>query len=269
MSYSYEPEVRVHGGREPAPGNRSKPCLASASLVLVSALLLALSTARPAMAAAIENLPATYAGEIPCADCAAQRLVLTLFADSTFRLRRTYVGAAGGGDAVYYDLGRWALASAGDRLQLAGGTEASRQFLLVAPERIRMLDNEGREIRTQLNYDLVRQPDVDPVAGPMRLHGMYTYMADAASFAECLTGQRYPVPIEGDHAAVERAYAQARSEPGAPVLVTITGRFVERAPEPGLPVRDHLVIEKLDRFWPGASCARGAGDAATRPGIHP
>jgi uncharacterized lipoprotein NlpE involved in copper resistance len=253
----------------PVPGENVEDFLPAASAALSQAIAglgteiagaLAGNAAgtRPAMTAP-ESMPVTYAGEIPWADCAAQRLSLTLFADSTFRLRRTCVGAAGGGDAVLYDRGRWALTSDDDgRLQLTGVAEASRQFRIVAPDRIRMLDNQGREIRTPLNYDLVRQPGIDPVAGPMRLRGMYTYMADAATFTECLTGRRYPVPIEGDHAAVERAYAAARSEPGAPVLVTIDGRFVEREPEPGLPVREHLVIEKLDRFWPGATCARQA-----------
>ena len=38
--------------------------------------------------------------------------------------------------------------------------------------------------------------------------------------------------------------------------MTIDARFVERATEPGLPLREHLVVEKLDRFWPGGSCAK-------------
>lgn len=46
-------------------------------------------------------LPATFAGELPCADCPGQRLVLTLFADHGYRLRRTYHGVENGTDKDY------------------------------------------------------------------------------------------------------------------------------------------------------------------------
>ena len=127
-----------------------------------------------------------------------------------------------------------------------------------------MLDKEGREIESNLGY-LVRQAVVDRVAGPMRLRGMYSYMADAARLTECQTGRAYPVLLEGDHLAVEKGYGEARVEPGAGVLVTIDARFVERATEPGLPLREHLVVEKLDRFSPGGSCAKAIA-VAEAPG---
>ncbi len=163
-----------------------------------------------------ETLPATYTGEIPCADCSGQRLVLTLFPDDTFRLRQTYVGVAGGKDEDRYDLGRWARAQDdGDRLRLKGGIEAPRLFRFVDKDRLRRLDNEGQDIRSKLNYDLVQQADVDSVAGPMLLRGLYAYMADAATFNECLTGTRYPVSIEAAHIDIERAYTgRTEGNPG-------------------------------------------------------
>jgi copper homeostasis protein (lipoprotein) len=200
--------------------------------------------------------PVTYSGEIPCADCPGQRLTLTLFADSTFRLRHTYIDARDGKDQTFYDLGRWARAQdqGASRLRLAGGSEAPRQFLIRGSEALRMLDSEGREIRSRLNYDLARLPKVDPVAGPMRLRGMYVYLADAAVFTECLTGKRFPVRLERNHVALERAYLAGRRAPGEPLLVTFDGRFVEAAAEPGAPVREQLVVERFDRIWPGATC---------------
>ena len=71
-----------------------------------------------------DSLPATFAGELPCADCSGQRLVLTLFEDHTFRLRRTYLGVKEGGDKDFYNLGRWARArDDGLRLVLRSGTK--------------------------------------------------------------------------------------------------------------------------------------------------
>ncbi|MGH8728849.1 MAG: hypothetical protein ACREV9_12005 [Burkholderiales bacterium] len=83
----------------------------------------------------------------------------------------------------------------------------------------------------------------------------YVYPADAV-FTECLTGKRYPVAIEADHIALERAYLKARRQPGEAVLAAFDGRFVERAPEPGRATREHLIVERFDRVWLGETCER-------------
>jgi heat shock protein HslJ len=210
--------------------------------------------AAPAPASALAAV--TYAGDIPCADCPGQRLVVTLFPDGTFRLRRTYLGVVAEDDRSTYELGRYARAlDDGRRLVLRGGNEGPREFELIPPARLRMLDRAGRPIESTLPYELSRQTQVDPIEGPMRLRGMYAYMADAASIDECLTGRRYPVTLEGDHLAVERAYLALQREPGQRVLVSFEGRFELREPEPGLPPRDHVVVERFERFWPTEKCA--------------
>lgn len=214
--------------------------------------------------------PVTYSGEIPCADCPGQHLTLTLFADSTFRLRHTYIDARDGKDQTFHDLGRWARPQnqGANRLRLAGGTEAPRQFLIRGDEGLRLLDNEGGEISTRLNYDLKRLSKVDPVAGPMRLRGMYVYMADAAVFNECLTGKRFPVRLDRNYLALERAYLAARRAPGEPLLVTFDGRFVEAAAEPGARIREQVVVERFDRIWPGATCGPRSPAQAALLGTH-
>ena len=52
------------------------------------------------------------------------------------------------------------------------------------------------------------------------MRGLFTYMADAALFEDCASGQRYPVAMEADYISAERVYLEARSEPGAPLLVS-------------------------------------------------
>jgi copper homeostasis protein (lipoprotein) len=205
----------------------------------------------------------TYAGEIPCADCPGRRITLTLFPDFTYRLRQTYLGVENGRDRRVHDLGRWARAQDdGRRLMLRGGTEAPRQLLLVRPDTLRMLGADGREIVSAHNYDLVRRAGVDRIEDPIRLRGMYTYHADAATFNECLTGKRYPVLLEGDHASLERAYLAARRNPGEFTTAIVAARFVERAPEPGAPPREHVRVEKFERLLPGETCAPQAPGTA-------
>ena len=90
-----------------------------------------------------------------------------------------------------------------------------------------MLNNLGEEIESELDYGLGRV-DFDPIEEPMRLRGMYVYFADSARFAECLTGLDRPVAFEKDSIELERAYLDARTEPGARMMATFEGHITQR-----------------------------------------
>jgi len=101
------------------------------------------------------------------------------------------------------------------------------------------------------------EPTVGWAAGDeVDLTGWYTYMADAAVFEECATGERYPVLIEAAHIEVERAYLGARDAPGTPLLLSARFEVVARSPEPGMPTRQHLRVIRFDGFARGGSCPR-------------
>ena len=74
--------------------------------------------------------------------------------------------------------------------------------------------------------------------------GMYSYMADAGWFVDCLSGARLPVAQEGDNAALEHAYTGARAMAAAPMLATVQGRIERRMPMEGA-VRKTLIVEKF------------------------
>ena len=209
----------------------------------------------------------TYAGDIPCADCPGQRLALTLFPDGTWRMRRVYRGAEAGQDRTVYDLGRRGDAEDDrSRLVLRGAAGEPMLFRYVAGDRLQMLDREGNDIPGDTNDLLALQPSVDSIAGPMALKGLYTYMADAASFKDCATGGTLPIlPVAGS-SALQAAYLAARHAPGKPVLVDLTALFVDRAPEPGAAVREHLIVTQYQRVAPEESCTPpGAGVAKASP----
>lgn len=233
-----------------------------AALLLLAALVSSCTSAPPAPAPELASAT-TYAGEIPCADCQAQRLTLTLFRDFTYRLRRTYVGADKGKDAQAYELGRWARTQdGGQRLALRSGPGNPTQFRFVDASTLRLLDRDGREFSSRLNHDLARQSQVDRLEGPLRLRGMLMIQADAAVFNECLSGRRIAVLPEGEYRALERAYLSTRGAPGEFLAAIFSGRFVERPPEPDLPLREQLVVEKFERVLPGATCAPQAAGRA-------
>ena len=90
--------------------------------------------------------------------------------------------------------------------------------------------------------------------------GEFTYFADAATFVDCKSGQRYPVAQEGDYLALERMYLDARSEPQAPLVVTLEG---EIAPREGMEggTEQSLVVYRAANAWPTLNCERAKADA--------
>ena len=124
--------------------------------VLCTALFLAAS------AEAQLVFPATYTGDLPCADCPGISYHLNLFPDQTFAMRRMYQGRFGRFDAA----GRWARSSDGALLMLKGENEVTLLSLRDA-ETLRVLDRNGSEIRSNLNVDLKRAAAVVPLDVPL------------------------------------------------------------------------------------------------------
>ena len=201
----------------------------------------------------IGDLPATFFGELPCASCPGIRTTLTLRSDNIFLERWTYIEAENGRDKTVRGLGRWSLSDDGKALTLQASSEGSRRLAVDGPDGIRMLDNLGQEIDSELNYTLTRVAP-DPIEDTMRLRGMYTYMADAARFGECLTGLQRPVAFEKDSVALERAYLGSRTEPGAPLLATFDGRLAERPAMEGDGTEEVFIVDAFDAVWPGETC---------------
>jgi copper homeostasis protein (lipoprotein) len=198
--------------------------------------------------------PVTYTGRLPwpCADCPGIHPTLTLFPDSTFRLRQVYRERS----TVFHHLGLWSVEEKDKRLVLRSGRGAPQLFQIVGTDSLRLVDTLGQPIGTELNYWLVRSPQVDPVRDTMTLRGTYTYMADAGRFTECGSGLSFPVAQVGANADLERAYLGARAQPGGPVLVSFHGHFEERRPLEGARL-EHVVVNRFDRVWPGGIVSDG------------
>lgn len=59
--------------------------------------------------------------------------------------------------------------------------------------------------------------------------GIYRQQGETVRFTECRTRAEMPVAQGGDSALLESAYATSRPAPGAPLLVQVQGRWVQRA----------------------------------------
>jgi len=217
--------------------------------------LLVLLTSAVSLHGAAASDGITYAGRSPCVDCAGQEVVITLFAGGSFRMRTRALDVPPGGQDALYDTGRWGRDDRG-RLVLRGGREAPMLFAPSAGGGLRPLDGLGWPIDAQHSPTLQRQAELQPLGGPMRMRGMYRFLADAALLTECRTGRRWPVLIEGGHQALESAYLAHRSQGGGEwVLAAIAGSFVQREPQPGRRLQEFIRVESFERLWPGETCA--------------
>lgn len=164
------------------------------------------------------TLPASFSGVLPCADCPGIRHQLDLWPDGGYALRRDYIDRDGTVDA----LGRWHVDPSRGALVLTGPEVVEWQIL--GNGHLRLMDQEGRPIESELPYGLEPGP-LAPFDMAMPMTGEFVYFADAALFTECMTGQRFPVVMEADYLALERAYMEHRPAPMAPVLARIDGRI--------------------------------------------
>ena len=196
-------------------------------------------------------LPASFGGDLPCADCEALRYRLNLFADRSYFLGTEYVGRK---DGSHYDIGTWVVSADGLTLTLKGGSEAAERLRVVDPRTLRKLTLDGRDIESKLNYSLVRTPRFEPIEPRLSMRGMYRYLADAGSFTECLTGQRWPVATQGQNAMLEREYLKLRKEPGGPLLVSVDGEVKPLHRMEGKGMEPTLVVNRFIGVRPGESC---------------
>jgi uncharacterized lipoprotein YbaY/heat shock protein HslJ/uncharacterized lipoprotein NlpE involved in copper resistance len=201
---------------------------------------------------ALGTLPATFTGDLPCADCAGIRHQLELFPDTTFFLRMQYLGK--GDSAKTDDIGMWALSTKRDTLVLFGNAGTPVKLAVRDANTLRKLSTQGTAIKSSLNYDLRRTTSTQPLEPRLRMRGMYSYMADAGRFTECLTRRPWPVAQEGDNAALEAAYSKARRQPAETLLVDLEGQVASRPKMEGSGTKRSVVVRRFAGVWPGEGC---------------
>jgi uncharacterized lipoprotein NlpE involved in copper resistance len=124
--------------------------------------------------------------------------------------------------------GSWALSSDRRTIVLMGRGEPE-WFALPAAGTLRKLDTLGRPIESKMPLELRRASMLQPLDVRLPLRGTYLNMADAATFLECSTGQRFPVAMEGANRELESTYAKVRPSPGAATLVEVEGTSCRQA----------------------------------------
>lgn len=239
-------------GRLALTTDRAYPVLTHGHGREVAVLLRAAGAPRPSLMGASQGaplgaLPATFKGDLPCADCAALRYWLNLFPDGSFFLSTLYEGRS---TEPAYDIGAWAVASDRGTLVLQGGREAPLRFRIVDAGTLRLLGQDGREIESKLNYALARQPQFEPMEPRLTMRGVYRREDGAGIFTECLTRQRWPIAPSEANATLEREYDKARRETNDELLVSLEGAL-RSSPKAERKAQPTLVVRRFIGVWPG------------------
>ncbi|MDC8773130.1 YbaY family lipoprotein [Roseateles albus] len=117
--------------------------------------------ARQASGMAGLSLPQSFAGVLPCADCAGIAHTLTLLPDGVYRMRQSYLGKPG---LPLLQQGRWSVSQAGSspgpgyfHLKLLNEQQQSNYFLIQAQTAqtaelsLRQLDRQGQPFNSGAN----------------------------------------------------------------------------------------------------------------------
>jgi copper homeostasis protein (lipoprotein) len=196
------------------------------------------------------RLPATFTGDLPCADCEAIRWRLDVWPDGVFALKREWLGRS----LVRDEIGTWRFEAERKALVLSGDGETPLQFEIKGPDALRALDTGGRPIASNLPYGLKSDGTLQGADLTLSLAGEMTYMADAARFTECRTGRSYPVAMEADFAAMERSYRKAVRESGAKLYVTFEGSILDRPKMEGAGMERTVVVRRFIQAGPDERC---------------
>lgn len=208
----------------------------------------------PALLAHGLPLPVTYTGDVS-QNGTAIHWHLSLWLDQSFQLTRTF-----GADTARSSLGRWSADPSANALMLRDGSEMPLMVRVVQGG-LEVVDaNTGAALDGALVTDAVLTPTD---LSDMLVAGIVTVSGDALVFEECLSGQRFPVAQGGDYLALEAAFLEDQSAPGAPLYVMIESGIAMQEGAEGR-AGQVLAVDRFIRTRPGISCERQMADASLR-----
>jgi copper homeostasis protein (lipoprotein) len=165
------------------------------------------------------QLPASFTGKLPCADCAKRVLQVDLLPDSVFYLREIRRNERD--SIVRYDIGRWALDSTRTRLTLHGTRDETFAALGASVLRLTGVEESPGSER---KADLLRTSAATPLEPKLTLRGMYRTESGAGTFADCRTNR--PIAIAKGQPALDAAIRRAGGRPETPILLRLEARIV-------------------------------------------
>jgi len=103
-------------------------------------------------------------------------------------------------------------------------------------------------------------PDRPAAGRGYQMRGMFLYLADAALFTDCVSGETLPVAMEGGHVELERAYSTLNAA-GKPVYAEFMGRIAQRPKMEGRGSRKAVLVSRFITLQSEDSCRAADGNA--------
>lgn len=112
------------------------------------------------------QIEGVYTGKLPCADCAGIETELRLLTDPDtghrrYVLKQTYLSTRQG-DQTFWDAGPWETSNRTNGVRIIRlspyESDKKRSFSVTTERIIKLLDQQEREIESDLNYSLYRLP---------------------------------------------------------------------------------------------------------------
>jgi len=197
--------------------------------------------------------PATFTGRIPGTDCDHIVLTLNFRPDGLYQLRQ--VKFTGEARSSVAEIGHWKYDSTENLIVLGRKRGSLKTLTLLDNDTLRLLDIEGEKIPSKTNYELHRADTFDSFADPVRMRGMYSYVADTGTFIDCQNGVRFLVAKEKDNAKLEHSYNNTPHGQGEALLVTVEGSLQSRPKMEGRGEQEMLVVERFLKINPKQDCA--------------
>jgi copper homeostasis protein (lipoprotein) len=201
----------------------------------------------------LRDLPATFTGTLPCADCQGLMYELSLFPDDSFHLRTTHLGKGAPGSAD--EVGSWGLSSDRRVVVVKADDRPAEYFSIRDNTRLRKLDMNAQEIVSTQAHELRRSSSFSVMDVKGAWKGAYRQGPDGRWFTECASGQRWTVAEQsGAAAALDTAYRQAGRKAGEALVVSIQGHL-----EAARGVRSvdeaRVVVAQVNPVSAGDTCA--------------
>ena len=205
------------------------------------------------------ELPATFRGDLPCADCAGVKYHLDLWPDHVFHLRRDWSGTRNTRD----EIGRWRIDAARRVLLLEGGAEMPLQFAVESPRLLQVLNIEGKPFPPAQAGTLQSDGRMEPLVLSLFMGGEVKSADGQLLFDECLTGRTYAIAPGTEAQRLEQEYRSRMQGRAGALYFTFDGTL---QPET-LTLREGttralVVVDRLVGAWPDQACARSRADAA-------
>lgn len=193
------------------------------------------------------DLPASFAGTLPCADCPGIDYRLNLFADQSFFLQTDYLDREPG---LFYQLGRWQLHTENTLVLLSD--QQNYRFAIDDADSLTLLNQQGQAIDSEYNHQLNRDGRFRPVYPQLTMRGLYRSDENGSFFDECLSGQRWPVAASAEHELLQNRYLELTPTAGEALLITTEATlFADSDTETAA-----LKIDHFTGIWPAETCDR-------------